>query len=48
MLNRAGSITTVSTFLGHTDLKTTGVYARVLEDTTKSAAVALGDVVDEL
>jgi integrase len=48
MLNRVGSITTVSTFLGHTDLKTTSVYARVLDDTSESASAALGDVVDDL
>jgi integrase len=48
MLNRVGSITTVSTFLGHTDLKTTSVYARVLDDTSETASAALGEVVDEL
>jgi integrase len=48
MLNRVGSITTVSTFLGHSDLKTTSVYARVLDDTSESASAALGDVVDGL
>jgi len=48
MLNRVGSITTVSTFLGHTDLKTTSVYAKVLDDTSEAAAAALGDVVDDL
>ena len=48
MLNRVGSITTVSTFLGHSDLKTTSVYARVLDDTSESASAALGDVVDDL
>jgi len=48
MLNRVGSITTVSTFLGHTDLKTTSVYARVLDDTSESTSAALGEVVDEL
>ncbi len=48
MLNEVGSISTVSTFLGHTDLKTTSVYARVLNDTSEAAAAALSDVVDNL
>ena len=48
MLNEVGSISTVSTFLGHTDLKTTSVYARVLNDTSEAAAAALSEVVDNL
>jgi integrase len=48
MLNEVGSISTVSTFLGHTDLKTTSVYARVLNDTSEAAAAALSDLVDNL
>ncbi len=48
MLNETGSIATVSSFLGHTELRTTSVYARVLASTSDDAAAALGDVVDRL
>jgi integrase len=48
MLNEVGSIATVSSFLGHSDLKMTSVYARVLAETTDAAAEALGAVVDGL
>jgi len=48
MLNEVGSIATVSNFLGHSDIKMTSVYARVLAETTDAAAEALGAVVDGL
>jgi integrase len=48
MLNETGSIATVSSFLGHTELRTTSVYARVLSSTSDDAAAALGEVVDRL
>lgn len=48
MLNETGSIATVSSFLGHTELRTTSVYARVLASTSDDAAAALGEVVDRL
>jgi integrase len=48
MLNETGSIAIVSSFLGHTELRTTSVYARVLSSTSDDAAAALGDAVDRL
>jgi integrase len=48
MLNETGSIATVSSFLGHTELRTTSVYARVLTSTSDDAAAALGEAVDRL
>ena len=39
MLNHNVATTTVGAVLGHTDIRTTGVYARVLDD-TKSAALS--------
>jgi integrase len=44
MLNRTGSITTASIFLGHTYLRT----ASVLDDASESASAPLYDVVDGL
>ena len=48
MLNEVGSISTVSSFLGHTETRTTSVYARVLDETSEAATEALGNVVDRL
>jgi integrase len=48
MLNEVGSISTVSSFLGHTETRTTAVYARVIDETSEQAAEALGNVVDRL
>jgi integrase len=48
MLNHDVAITTVGSVLGHSDIRTTSVYARVLDDTRRSALEALGSVIDEL
>jgi integrase len=48
MLAEYGSISIVSSFLGHTDLKTTAVYARVPADASEAAAEALEGVIDSL
>ena len=48
MLNHDVAITTVGSVLGHSDIRTTSVYARVLDDTRRSALEALGNVIDEL
>lgn len=40
MLNNGVPITTVSKLLGHADLKTTQVYAKVMEETTEGAGKA--------
>jgi hypothetical protein len=34
--------------MGHSDIRTTSIYARVLDDTRRSALETLGDVIDEL
>ena len=48
MLNEVGSISTVSSFLGHTETRTTSIYARVLDETSEAATEALGSAVDRL
>jgi site-specific recombinase XerD len=48
MLNHNVAITTVGAVLGHTDIRTTGVYARVLDDTKSGAIEVLGDVLGEI
>lgn len=48
MLNHDVAITTVGSVLGHSDIRTTSIYARVLDDTRRSALETLGDVIDEL
>lgn len=48
MLNHDVAITTVGSVLGHSDIRTTSVYARVLDDTRRSALETLGDAIDEL
>lgn len=48
MLNHDVAITTVGSVLGHSDIRTTNIYARVLDDTRRSALETLGDVIDDL
>jgi site-specific recombinase XerD len=48
MLNHNIAITTVGAVLGHTDVRTTGVYARVLDDTKSGALIALGGALGEV
>lgn len=48
MLNHDVAITTVGSVLGHSDIRTTAIYARVLDDTRSSALRTLGEVVDDL
>jgi integrase len=48
MLNHDVAITTVSSVLGHTDIRTTSNYARVLDDTKRSAIEALGRALEVL
>lgn len=48
MLNHDVAITTVGSVLGHSDIRTTSIYARVLDDTRRSALETLGGVIDEL
>jgi len=48
MLNHDVAITTVGSVLGHSDIRTTSVYARVLDDTRAGALRTLGEAVDEL
>jgi len=48
MLNHNVAITTVGAVLGHTDIRTTGVYARVLDDTKSGAIEVLGDVLGKI
>jgi hypothetical protein len=47
MLNHDVAITTVGSVLGHTDIRTTSVYAGVLDDTGAGALRTLGEAVDE-
>lgn len=47
MLNKVGSLEEVSALLGHADIKTTSIYARITPDTRHAAAKALGSVFDE-
>ena len=47
MLNKVGSLEEVSALLGHADIKTTSIYARITPDTRHAAAKALGAVFDE-
>ena len=46
MLNRIGSIEQVSSFLGHADIQTTAVYARITPYTRSQAASELGSLLD--
>ena len=46
MLNRVGSIEQVSSFLGHADIQTTAVYARITPSTRSNAANDLGELLD--
>jgi site-specific recombinase XerD len=46
MLNKVGSLEEVSSLLGHADIKTTSIYARITPDTRHAAAQALGAVFD--
>jgi len=48
MLNHDVAITTVGAVLGHSDIRTTSIYARVLDDTKAGALRTLGEAVDEL
>ncbi len=48
MLNHDVAITTVGSVLGHSDIRTTAIYARVLDDTRRSALEVLGDAIDEI
>ena len=48
MLNHGAAITTVSSVLGHTDIRTTSNYARVLDDTKRGAIEALGRAIADL
>lgn len=48
MLNHDVAITTVGAVLGHSDIRTTSIYARVLDDTKAGALRILGEAVDEL
>ena len=48
MLNHDVAITTVGSVLGHSDIRTTSVYAKVLDDTRAGALRTLGEAVDEL
>jgi site-specific recombinase XerD len=47
MLNKVGSLEEVSSLLGHADIKTTSIYARITPDTRHTAAKALGSVFDK-
>ncbi len=47
MVNKVGSLEEVSSLLGHADIKTTSIYARITPDTRHAAAKALGSVFDE-
>jgi integrase len=47
MLNRVGPLEQVAAFLGHADIRTTSVYARITPDTRQQAAHALGQIFDE-
>jgi site-specific recombinase XerD len=47
MLNRGVAIEAVGKVLGHTDIKTTGVYARVLDSTGAEALQILASDLDE-
>jgi len=48
MLNRGASIEAVAKVLGHTDVKVTSVYARVLDETSGAAIELLSGVLDGL
>ena len=47
MLNRGVAIEAVGKVLGHSDFRTTGVYARVLDSTGAAALEVLADHLDE-
>ena len=48
MLNRGASIEAVAKVLGHSDVRVTSVYARVLDETSGAAVELLAGVLDEL
>ena len=48
MLNRGASIEAVAKVLGHSDIRVTSVYARVLDETSAAAVELLAGVLDEL
>jgi integrase len=48
MLNHNVAITTVGAVLGHSDIRTTGVYARVLDDTKSGAIETLGEALGRI
>jgi integrase len=46
MLNRVGPLEQVASFLGHSDIRTTSIYARITPDTRQEATRALGRILD--
>ena len=48
MLNQSIPLTTIGAVLGHTDARTTLVYARVAKDTKTAAISTLGEFLDAL
>ncbi len=48
MLNRGASIEAVAKVLGHSDVRVTSVYARVLDETSGAAVELLAGVLDDL